>query len=437
MIRFLARSIAFAALSLSAGVAFAASSFGDSPSTLLDTVAPDPGTAFPPPTGTLWGFDVPFSGASDTSGIARISLQVRSTGSWGDSGDFATTTSGTISFVPTAEGTYVFDLVAEDNVGNRSVAPSGDTGDGDGFTLVRPGDDHDSDNDGIPDIIEMAAPNGGDGNDDGTQDSLQANVVSLPNAISSGENAGDYLTLVSPPNTVLSAVEALPPGGPMPGGVISFPVGLIGFTVSGPGVAPFPNGNLVTLIIENELAIPANSYFKQRDGLYTPFDAPVLPLSSGATGASFDGRKTYGIMLADGGNIPLPAALSGDSNPVEGVITDPGGPAIVTPLLVTLESFTATSTPSGVRLDWVTIAETNNAGFNIFRADLSGLTKLNGSFIPAEGIEGGGAVYTQTDSSAMTGSYFLEDVDLNGTKTLHGPVTASLATAGLKDWTVY
>jgi len=50
----------------------------------------------------------------------------------------------------------------------------------------------DIDNDGVADAIENAAPNSGDANDDGTLDSQQSNVASIPNA-----QTGDYISLVT------------------------------------------------------------------------------------------------------------------------------------------------------------------------------------------------------------------------------------------------
>ncbi|REK07344.1 MAG: IPTL-CTERM sorting domain-containing protein [Acidobacteria bacterium] len=63
-----------------------------------------------------------------------------------------------------------------------------------------PGDD---DGDGVDNVTEDAAPNGGDGNDDGVLDSLQSDVTSLP-AVGAG-SGGDYLTLISLQGTELAA----------------------------------------------------------------------------------------------------------------------------------------------------------------------------------------------------------------------------------------
>ncbi|MCP4701393.1 MAG: VWA domain-containing protein [Gammaproteobacteria bacterium] len=76
--------------------------------------------------------------------------------------------------------------------------------------FVGPG--HDSDADGVDDIIEHAVSNNGDGNSDGTADRLQAQIVSLPDAADNG----DYLTLeidtpdCIPGNVRVETEEVLP-----------------------------------------------------------------------------------------------------------------------------------------------------------------------------------------------------------------------------------
>ncbi len=61
------------------------------------------------------------------------------------------------------------------------------------------------DNDGVDAAIENAAPHGGDNNQDGILDSLQANVVSLPAAVDVNKNGvlDDYVSIVSPTGTTI------------------------------------------------------------------------------------------------------------------------------------------------------------------------------------------------------------------------------------------
>jgi hypothetical protein len=105
------------------------------------------------------------------------------------------------------------------------------------------------------------------------------------------------------------------------------------------------------------------------------------------------------------------------------------------PIAVFLDSFTAQwvniRNTWQVRADWVTTSEINNTGFNIWRGTTpKGPTvKLNKTIIPSCS-PGGTQVcnYSYTDAMPLSGGktrptyyYWLEDIDLNGTVTRHGP----------------
>ena len=73
--------------------------------------------------------------------------------------------------------------------------------------------------------------------------------------------------------------------------------------------------------------------------------------------------------------------------------------------------------------------ETDNLGFNIYRADAKdgAYAKINASLIASKVGSGLGTSYEFTDSGVKnrtTYFYKLEDVDVNGVKTMHGPVSA-------------
>lgn len=98
--------------------------------------------------------------------------------------------------------------------------------------------------------------------------------------------------------------------------------------------------------------------------------------------------------------------------------------------LINLSSFTATPKAGKVILQWSTEAEINNAGFNLYRSSSADgeYTKLNDSLIPAQGSSTQGASYEFVDKDVKnrrTYYYKLEDVDLNGTSTMHGPMSAT------------
>ncbi len=104
---------------------------------------------------------------------------------------------------------------------------------------------------------------------------------------------------------------------------------------------------------------------------------------------------------------------------------------------VKLVSFSGTRYSKGALLQWKTGAELNNLGFNLYR-DVNGVrTKVNASLIAGSGLSAGqnNAVNTELsyarwdlDAAATTPGavYWLEDVDMNGHVTTHGPITPTV-----------
>ncbi|NIT36915.1 MAG: hypothetical protein GTN49_10525, partial [candidate division Zixibacteria bacterium] len=83
-------------------------------------------------------------------------------------------------------------------------------------------------------------------------------------------------------------------------------------------------------------------------------------------------------------------------------------------------------------LRWTTASEYNHAGFNLYREAAGGSdegrVKINGNLIV------GKSPYRFVDDAVKAGAsyeYYLEDVDLNGKGTLHGPARVDLG-AGVK-----
>ena len=100
------------------------------------------------------------------------------------------------------------------------------------------------------------------------------------------------------------------------------------------------------------------------------------------------------------------------------------------PDAVTLASFAAEAGIGSVTLAWETGTEIDNAGFNLYRATAPDgpYTKVNDALIAATGDPVSGANYSLLDKGLAPGTYYykLEDVDLNGVATLHGPVSATV-----------
>lgn len=104
------------------------------------------------------------------------------------------------------------------------------------------------------------------------------------------------------------------------------------------------------------------------------------------------------------------------------------------PTLVTLINFKAEAVEEGVLITWETSAEIDNAGFNLYRAatEAGPYRKLNDALIPAEGDPLSGAIYRYPDETSVSEDIFykLEDIDLYGVSTFHGPVSIADAVTG-------
>ena len=100
------------------------------------------------------------------------------------------------------------------------------------------------------------------------------------------------------------------------------------------------------------------------------------------------------------------------------------------PTLIDLYSFTAIAQNHKVILSWSTASEIDNTCFNLYRStsENGDYIKINTSLIPAQGSPTQGASYEFTDNDVQnrkTYFYKLEDIDLNGKSTMHGPASAT------------
>ena len=93
-------------------------------------------------------------------------------------------------------------------------------------------------------------------------------------------------------------------------------------------------------------------------------------------------------------------------------------------------SFTATPFRKAVVIEWVTASEIDNAGFNVYRAESENgqYIKINDELIAAQGSSTEGTAYEFVDEglkNRKTYYYQLEDVDIYGESTFHGPIKAT------------
>ena len=119
--------IALATAMLADAPAFAGSYEAVTAPCFFDIQPPTIGTVTAPENASLSGATVSFLAVTDCSGVAKVELWSRkdTVPSWTDTTFFATDGIGAdFNFVPgSGAGSYHFDLVMEDNLGNRTVTP--------------------------------------------------------------------------------------------------------------------------------------------------------------------------------------------------------------------------------------------------------------------------------------------------------------------------
>ena len=106
------------------------------------------------------------------------------------------------------------------------------------------------------------------------------------------------------------------------------------------------------------------------------------------------------------------------------------------PLAVEIKSFTATGGEDSIVLNWETVSESDNVGFNLYRAETydGERARLNTAIIPSPNPGSpNGESYQYIDADAVKGItyfYWLENEDIFGATNLHGPVSASVIPGG-------
>ncbi|MBS1790770.1 MAG: hypothetical protein JST85_23845 [Acidobacteria bacterium] len=106
-------------------------------------------------------------------------------------------------------------------------------------------------------------------------------------------------------------------------------------------------------------------------------------------------------------------------------------PSPATPTAVRMRGVQTVATADGVELRWRTGHEVNNLGFRIYREENGQRTLITKNIIAGSSLAVGrratlttGRSYRWTDEDGSANSaYWLEDIDLDGTHTLHGPFT--------------
>jgi len=110
---------------------------------------------------------------------------------------------------------------------------------------------------------------------------------------------------------------------------------------------------------------------------------------------------------------------------------------IVFPTSVGLQAFTASRLGGRVLLRWSTTNEARNLGFNVYREENGQRVRVNPSLIAGTALQMRNVLpqhssrsYAWLDAApSVAGAYWIEDVEINGDRTWHGPVSAASVTA--------
>ena len=238
------------------------------------------------------------------------------------------------------------------------------------------------------------------------------------------------------------------PTGPLPSGTVNNdldlglqPLGFIGDTVwedvNRDGI---PDENLLNTGLSNVVV----RLYAVTGGVLSLIDTTTTSLQFGNAGYYAFSNLTPRVYLVALDNASIPPEFTRYSTPVSYQVDLTAVPSSFTndfglyqePTAVDLAEFGAVIEPTGVKLTWRTASETDNFGFNIYRsARLNGeRVKVNAALVEGQGT-GSGSTYSLTDFNVTPGRWFywLEDVDYNGTLTVHGPVIVTVPEARTVD----
>lgn len=133
-------------------------------------------------------------------------------------------------------------------------------------------------------------------------------------------------------------------------------------------------------------------------------------------------------------------ALDSNFQRMAGEVEDYMFSMIIYPTLVDMFTMDGAQGKNGVTLSWQTTREIDNLGFNVYRDVAGTKERINNHLITGSALmtgrnTNGPRNYRFVDHKPGDGfvQYWIEDVDLNGTKTMHGPITPHTATNESED----
>ena len=194
---------------------------------------------------------------------------------------------------------------------------------------------------------------------------------------------------------------------------------------SGGACTGFAGTSTNNLVSDGSCGIAANAATNldstlANNGGQTPTHALLTSSNAIDAGASNCPDNTATPLVRDQRNYARPAGAGCDIGAFE---------ANSTPLAVQLASFEATNARDHVLIAWETVSELNNLGFNLYRGQTPDAPEAWLAFVPAQSPGSApGAIYRWMDAGVAAGEtyhYWLEDIDLSGAATLHGPVSVT------------
>jgi hypothetical protein len=172
-------------------------------------------------------------------------------------------------------------------------------------------------------------------------------------------------------------------------------------------------------------------------GSNAPSDAAQTERWDNPVGGSNDDVEGSGgtAITASATTVPMGWTWTGTNTAAEGAVRiRPDTATAITPT-----SLTAVRAPGGVLLGLATTHEANSLGFNLYREQQGRRIRLNSSLLAGSALLAGGNALTAGrnhtwwddlpgDTSGV--AYWVEEVDLYGTRSWHGPVTPEQARPG-------
>ena len=262
----------------------------------------------------------------------------------------------------------------------------------------------------------------------GTAISNTANISSTTSDPNSANNSATTTVYVASPNQ--SDVSIVKTAAPEPVDQNTNLVYTLQVSNAGPAIA---TGVTVTDVIPPEVTYLSSST-PQGSCAYTA-GTTTLSCSLGSLGVG----STIVITINVTANSFSSSTLSSNTATVSSTTSDPNlnnnsstaVSTIQSPTAVDISSFHAfAQTDGSILLEWKTQEESRNLGFHVYREQVKGRERVNPSLIAGSALllrgskpQHAAKTYQWMDRQPVPdGAYWIEDVDINGTRTAHGPV---------------